>query len=1566
MLLLCALSVSLTAVAQWGGKEQITFSEENLTLYEGQSSTVTCTYTGTKTLYWSSYNKEVATVTSSNGKTATIAGVSEGTTYITVSTSNNDYDWNATTAYLYVIVEGKPLTDDDLTFEPTTVKNGKLATTTKWYLVTCRGKYLYADPEGLLLSAMMPTNDGTESLTNYLWALTGSVSKGFKFYNFDTDGSMVMGVMPEDKDGYPIFDHAQIGLFAPGSINEDYTTFRASRNGEGLTFTIWDEAYAGLNDCDSKGILSIWDNYQNLTDGGARVLFYEVDPAEYGGIDEADIIHTTSVSLSATKLTLAYGETHQLQATVLPSNATFKTVTWTSSNPTSVSVNSAGLITARAAGKSTITATTRDGHTASVEVTVTLDIYTDGLCINEVQASNVDQYLDPSYNYGGWVELYNSSSRQINLNGLFLTDTMDEPAQWPLSSLNLTYSDYSENYNYSYNPYRETSSIVPAKGYSLIWFDHNDWRYPMMCPFKLDCDGATLYVTDGANVIAECTYPESITRASWARTTDGGTTWGWTSEPTPGTKNSTSTFASQRLEAPSVDTDSRVFSNGRFNVSVTVPEGATLRYTLDGSTPSATHGETSGLGVFEISNTTILRVCAVQDGMITSPVVTRSYIKSTYTETLPVMSLVTEDGNLYDNEYGIMTRGYNGRPGLGQSSACNWNMDWDRPANIELLSKQGEMVFNQEANVAICGGWSRAYEPYSFKVKGKKQYEHMNYLPYHFFTAKPYIKNKTLQMRNGGNDNPANGGGGRFKDAALQTVILSSGLNIDGQSYEPVHLYRNGKYAGLINMREPNNRDYVYSNYGYDDNEVDQFEMDCDSAYVQSSGDREAFEHWYELARNCSDPEVYEQVKQICDVEEFINYMCVQSYLALADYGYNNVKGYRPRVDHGKFRFVLFDLDSASDSGSKFSWSSTGYHNSQYEGTNGTKGLSRTNTETEFLTIFNNMMKNSTEFRKQFVDQFCILAGSVLEPERCAAVIDSLYDNVSNAANIEDTLIDGSYLSTSSIASTLKSKYFTTSRINSALSSMINNNMLSTVTQSGRTTLTLTQSDSRGRLLLNDLPIPTGRFTGRAYAPATLRAEAPAGYKFVGWKSAGTTATDGEQHTLISDKDSWSYYYNSLDGENWTSAGYNTKNWDSGAAPLGYSKNVSVSTTIPSGYPTTYFRKEVTLSEIPATATMNYMVDDGFAIYVNGKEAGRYNLPEGSTYDTYTGKYANDYDSGTITIDPSLFSKGTNVVAVEVHNSSQGSSDLIWGGSLTYTLAGKGGDTNDQGQYVSTEPEYILPVGTTTSLEAVYAPLSDNELANTDTHPVKVNEVSAGNSIYINDQYKKDDWVELYNTTSEDIDLTGYYLSDKADKPTKFQIGATSLKDGNILPAHGYRVVWCAKRERTGRDIYSGFKLDNTDGCCVVLTAPDQSWSDTLTYRQMNGDETCGLYPDGSQNVYLMNMPTIAKSNLYTMYAAWYDEHDLEEQTTVSVREISHSNELGISYSRQGLLVTNEYMLPTRVSVCNVAGQEVLSARPDMSMGRAYISTQYLPEGVYVARAQDAEGEMVSTKFVVR
>lgn len=44
------------------------------------------------------------------------------------------------------------------------------------------------------------------------------------------------------------------------------------------------------------------------------------------------------------------------------------------------------------------------------------------LIINEVCVANTDAILDPAYNYGGWIELYNPTSNQITLEGMYISD----------------------------------------------------------------------------------------------------------------------------------------------------------------------------------------------------------------------------------------------------------------------------------------------------------------------------------------------------------------------------------------------------------------------------------------------------------------------------------------------------------------------------------------------------------------------------------------------------------------------------------------------------------------------------------------------------------------------------------------------------------------------------------------------------------------------------------------------------------------------------------------------------------------------------------------------------------------------------------------------------------------------------------------------------------------------------------------------------------------------------------------------------------------------------------------
>jgi len=90
---------------------------------------------------------------------------------------------------------------------------------------------------------------------------------------------------------------------------------------------------------------------------------------DFGGKKDSDKVEVTGVTLSKTELTIEKGDSETITATVSPSNATDKTVTWTSSNSAVAEVDANGVITANDEGEATITASC-SSKTASCKVTV--------------------------------------------------------------------------------------------------------------------------------------------------------------------------------------------------------------------------------------------------------------------------------------------------------------------------------------------------------------------------------------------------------------------------------------------------------------------------------------------------------------------------------------------------------------------------------------------------------------------------------------------------------------------------------------------------------------------------------------------------------------------------------------------------------------------------------------------------------------------------------------------------------------------------------------------------------------------------------------------------------------------------------------------------------------------------------------------------------------------------------------------------------------------------------------------------------------------------------------------
>ncbi len=101
--------------------------------------------------------------------------------------------------------------------------------------------------------------------------------------------------------------------------------------------------------------------------------------------------------------------------------------------------------------------------------------------------------------------------------------------------------------------------------------------------------------------------------------------------------------------------------------------------------------------------------------------------------------------------------------------------------------------------------------------------------------------------------------------------------------------------------------------------------------------------------------------------------------------------------------------------------------------------------------------------------------------------------------------------------------------------------------------------------------------------------------------------------------------------------------------------------------------------------------------------------------------------------------------------------------------------------------------------------------------PVIISEFMANNNTSISDvDGSKEDWIEIYNTTTTNVNLNGWFLTDATNNLRKWQFPATNLA------ANGYMLVFASDKNRRvpGAQLHTNFKLNN-DGEYLALVFPD-------------------------------------------------------------------------------------------------------------------------------------------------
>ena len=590
------------------------------------------------------------------------------------------------------------------------------------------------------------------------------------------------------------------------------------------------------------------------------------------------------------------------------------------------------------------------------------------LIINEIMQSNVENLMDDIKEFpDSWVELYNPTDETINLKDYKISIKDKEKKAWQLPE-----------------------KTVPAKGYIVIFCDkegkednrlHTDFR------LESGKDG-NLYlfksgeIVDKLEKLAKMPAPD----VAYGRKTDGADEWGYQLTPTPGKANTGEICdAKHILGAPVFSEKGRV---GNTAISLTLslpegaPEGAIIRYTTNGSEPTAT--STKYTSAINITETKVIRAKVFCDGWLSPVSSAQSYIFHPRTMTTPIFSVQTNDKYLNDKNIGLFAN--------NNSKEDKKTHDWRRPVNIEMFTAEGEeSAFNQLSETRIQGGQSRANALKSMVFYANKRFDpdHKRF-SYEFFPdQKPGITEfKSFSLRDGGNDF----GDLYFRDLIIQRTMAGH-VDLDWQAGHTAVLYINGKYMGMLNIRERSNEDNVYSNYGGLE-DLDMVEIGHEQINGQDMFEEELKEgtaDFYEAfkAFYSDKGHTLEEYEQWLDVSEYLNVAAMNLFYGNNDWPGNNTVFWRPNDDDKtsglpkRFRVIVKDTDFGLGLYGKqnnYNMLDLLYHPENHQG----EAWACTEPATRLL---KNMLEDP-DILNMFIDKCCIFMGDFMNGEGTGEMID--------------------------------------------------------------------------------------------------------------------------------------------------------------------------------------------------------------------------------------------------------------------------------------------------------------------------------------------------------------------------------------------------------------------------------------------------------------------------------------------------------------------------------------------------------------------------------------------------
>ncbi|EAR01118.1 putative secreted protein [Maribacter sp. HTCC2170] len=896
-----------------------------------------------------------------------------------------------------------------------------------------------------------------------------------------------------------------------------------------------------------------------------------------------------------------------------------------------------------------------------------------------------------------------------------------------------------------------------------------------------------------------------------------------------------------------------------FNLSLfTGILGATIRYTLDGSTPSTTSGTIYNGNPLTVNTTTTVRAIAYS-GSTESEVGTHSYIF--------LSDVVQQPANITgwpNNVYNLGTGGaqathdYEMDPAVvnapeysndiisGLSSIPTMSIVMDKDdfwtvydgevgidGSIEIIYPNG--AFPNEQFIAELESHSH------LRLKRSMKLDINNSISSNLLRTGPLSGDvatdnftDTKFVLRGGNNRAWSRNWNADRTAFTRdewyraSQIAASGIGKPGAF---VHLYVNGLYWGMYNPVQRQDAGFMAAYFGGENDDY----MTLNHNGVKS-GDATRFDYLTNTLVNqdMSIQANYEEVKQYLDIEKFMDYLMVTWSMGMTDWPLNNFYGGNRNNPAEPFNYYAWDGEWSWDTtngSNNGAWVHPFFRSSQ----TGSEPISnlwhslRANPEFMQLFVdrvnlqfFNNgpISDNASRARWATVNQY-IETAVIAESARWG---DGLNDGQTRTKNDDwqpevdrlDALMNGN-----------AERFLDALRVEGyypALDAAVFNNPGGSVIASFE--LEMTNPNPSGTIYYTtdgtDPQLPNGSVSGSAIAYSSPIDVPDSGILEIiarvndgsDW-SASTEASYAEMELYINE-----FLASNVTGI--TDESGANEDWiefyNAGVLPVDLG-----------GMYITDDLVDLTQWQIPDTSTAETTIPAGGFLYVWADK---------------------DPEEGPLHVDIKLGSGG-EAIGLSI-DSSTGIQTID-----SYTF-GPQADDISEGRFSDGENNFVTFDNPT--------PGAPNEIGF--LSGIYINEFIAGNETGIVDEAGEfEDWIEIYNSNDTPVDIGGLYITDDLTNPLLFKI-PTDNPTATTIPAGGFIILW-ADNEPLEGTLHVGLKLGKSgeDIGLTQIIGVEQQFIDSLTYGAQSDDVSYGREPDGGSTFSFYFQPTPGSSNIIPFVA---------------------------------------------------------------------------------------------------